>query len=132
MIDCLIAGKLHGRPETKTSKAGKPFTTAKVRAATSDADSIFLNVIAFNDAAQAALQALDDGDAVSLAGTVTPKAWTDHNGTSRPSMDMVAAQVLTAYHVSRKRKAMQPDQNGVKAPHRQQVEPDFDDGETPF
>ncbi len=132
MIDAIVAGKLFGSPETKTAKTGRAFTTAKVRTATAEGESIFINVIAFSDTAQAALQALGDGDAVSLAGTITPKAWTDRNGNTRPAIDMVAAQVMTAYTVSRKRRAMQPDQDDAKAPQRQQVEPDFDDSEMPF
>lgn len=132
MIDAIVAGKLFGSPETKTAKTGRAFTTAKVRAATAEGESIFVNVVAFSDTAQAALQALGDGDAVSLAGTITPKAWTDRNGNTRPALDMVAAQVMTAYTVSRKRRAMQPEQDDAKAPQRQQVEHDFDDSEVPF
>jgi single-stranded DNA-binding protein len=132
MIDAIVAGKLFGSPEAKTAKTGRAFTTAKVRAATAESESIFVSVIAFSDTAQAALQALGDGDAVSLAGTITPKAWTDRQGQTRAGLDMVAAQVMTAYSVSRKRKAMQPDQGEAQAPRRQQVEPDFDETEMPF
>ena len=121
MIDCIVAGKLFGTPQAKTGKSGKPFTVAKVRAATADAETIFVNVVAFSDTAQVALQALGDQDAVSLAGTVTPKVWTDRNGQARPALDMVAAQVMTAYSVTRKRKAMQPEQQEgewQRQPHR--------------
>ena len=106
MIDGLIAGKLQGRPTERTGRAGKPFATAKVRAAGADGESLFVNVIAFDAAPCAALLALDDGDSVTLAGALTPKAWTDREGQARPALDMVAAQVLTAYHVKRKRSAM--------------------------
>jgi single-stranded DNA-binding protein len=66
---------------------------------------VFVNVVAFSESAQAALLALGDGDAVALAGTLTPKAWVDREGQARPALDMVAAQVLTAYQVKRKREA---------------------------
>lgn len=132
MIDAIVAGKLFGSPETKTAKTGRAFTTAKVRAATAEGESIFVNVIAFSDTAQAALQALGAGDACSVAGSIKPTAWTDRSGNARPALDMVAAQVMTAYTVSRKRRAMQPEQDDAKAPQRQQVEPDFDDSEVPF
>ncbi len=49
--------------------------------------------------------ALEDGDAVSMAGTITPKVWTDKDGVAHPALDIVAHQILTAYHVQRKRKA---------------------------
>lgn len=108
MIEGLVAGKVYGKPEQRTGKSGKPFAVAKVRAAVAGGDeaTLFVNVVAFEQAAQAALLALDDGDAVTLAGTLTPKAWTDREGKARPAVDMVAAQVLTAYHLNRKREAV--------------------------
>jgi single-stranded DNA-binding protein len=106
MIEGLVSGKLYGRPEQRTGRSGKPFTVAKVRAAAGDGEGVFVNVLAFSESAQAALLALGDGDAVSLAGTLTPKAWTDREGTARPSLDLVAAQVLTAYGLKRKREAV--------------------------
>ncbi|WP_157270747.1 single-stranded DNA-binding protein [Azohydromonas aeria] len=106
MIEGLIAGKVYGRPEQRVgNNSGKPFVTAKVRAATAGGETLFVNVLAFDAGAQAALLALGDGDAVSLAGTLTPKVWTDREGQARPSLDMVASQVLTAYQVKRKRDA---------------------------
>ena len=110
MIDGLISGKLYGCAESRTGQSGSVFVTAKVRAAGGDGESIFVNVIAFADEAKAALLALDDGDSVALAGTLTPKVWEDKNGATRPALDMVAHAVLTAYHVQRKRKAVQSKQ----------------------
>lgn len=111
MIDALIAGKLHGAPSQKTSKNGNTFTTAKVRVPSGD-DSIFCNVIAFDQDAQGALLALGAGEAVALAGSLKVGTWTARDGTARPSLDMTASQVLTSYHVTRKRKATQPEQEG--------------------
>ncbi len=110
MIDALIQGKLHRQPQERTGKSGKPFVTAKLTAAAGDGESLFVNVIAFDADACRALLALDAGDAVSVSGAVTPKAWTDREGNTRIAVDVVAHQVLTAYHVTRKRKAMQPEQ----------------------
>ena len=106
MIDGLIAGKLYGKPTERTSKTGKPFVVAKVRAATGEGESMFINVIAFDTAPCTALLALGDGDSVALSGSLTPKTWTDKEGNTRPSLDLVAHQVLTTYHVTRKRTAM--------------------------
>ena len=108
MIDALISGKLYGQPTERTSKTGKPFALAKVRAAGGDGESLFVNVIAFDAAPCTALLALGDGDSVALSGSLTPKVWTDKEGNARPGLDLVAHQVLTAYHVTRKRNAMQP------------------------
>ena len=110
MIDGLIAGKVYGKPATRSGASGKTFVTARVRAAGGDGESLFVNVITFSTTAQEALLALDDGDSVALAGALTPKVWTDRNGEARPALDMVAAQVLSAYHVKRKRRAANPDE----------------------
>ena len=122
MIDALIAGKLYGQPKQMTGKAGKPFAIAKVRAAAGEGDALFVNVIAFDPDTVAALLALGDGDSVALAGSLTPKVWTDREGNSRPAVDLVAHQVLTAYHVTRKRKALQKPVD-----QRQGQRPEFDD-----
>ena len=108
MIDALISGKLYGQPTERTSKTGKPFALAKVRAAGGDGESLFVNVIAFDTAPCTALLALGDGDSVAISGSLTPKVWTDKEGNARPGLDLVAHQVLTAYHVTRKRAAVRP------------------------
>ena len=108
MIDALIAGRLHGQPTARTGKSGKPFAVAKVRAAAGDGESLFVSVIAFDEAPCKALLALSDGDSVALSGSLTPKVWTDRDGNTRPSLDLVAHQVLTSYHVTRKRAAVRP------------------------
>jgi single-stranded DNA-binding protein len=94
------------QPAQKIAKTGKPFMVAKVRAHAGDAD-VFVNVIAFGQAACDALLALGDGDAVALAGSLTPKAWTNREGMARPALDLVASQVLSAYQVTRKRRAIE-------------------------
>ena len=133
MIDAILSGRIYGTPAEKTSgKTGKRFVTAKVRAAAGDGESLFVNVIAFDGSVCAGLLALGDGDSVSLSGALTPKVWTDRDGHTRPALDLVAHGLLTSYHVTRKRKAMQPEQEGAKAPRRQQVEPDFDEDVVPF
>ncbi|MFM0501870.1 single-stranded DNA-binding protein [Paraburkholderia caffeinilytica] len=108
MIDGLIGGKVFGKPAARTGQSGKAFVTAKVRAAIGDGDAMFVNVIAFSSVVQEALLALDDGDSIALTGVLTPKVWTDRNGEARPALDMVVHGVLTAYHVQRKRRALQP------------------------
>ena len=104
-IEALILGKLHARAEQRTSKTGRPFITAKVRAAAGEAESVFVNVVAFSETAGAALLALDTGDAVALAGTLKPGAWIDREGNARPSLDLVFAQVMTVYGLKKNRDA---------------------------
>ena len=72
MIDALIAGKLYGTVSQRTTKTGNPFATAKVRVTTVTGEGLFVNVIAFADAAVGALLALSDGDSVAISGELTP------------------------------------------------------------
>ena len=143
MIDALVAGKLHGQPTQRTSKTGKPFAVAKVRVAAGDGESTFISVIAFDDAPCAALLALGDGDSVALSGSLSQKMWTDKEGNTRPSLDLVAHQVLTTYHVTRRRTAMQGAQASQPARQHQRPrddawqaraprQPDLDDGALDF
>jgi single-stranded DNA-binding protein len=112
MIDGLISGRLYGTAQVRTGQHGTHFVTCRVRATAGDSESLFVNVIAFDDIVKDALQALDDGDSVSLAGALTPKVWTDKQGNVKPALDMVAHAVLTAYHVQQKRRAVrgEPDE----------------------
>lgn len=133
MIDALISGKVVGTPTQRTSKNGNRFTLAKVRVPNGE-DAVFCNVICFAEGAQAALLALGDGDAVAMAGSLKVGTWQAKDGTHRPSLDLTATQVLTVYHVTKKRKAMQPEQPPSSAPMQRQTRPgpvadEFDDGE---
>lgn len=116
MIDGLIAGHLVGLAETRQGKNGSSFALAKVKATAGDGDgeSLIVNVIAFAAEAGAALMALDDGDAVALAGALTPKVWTDKQGNTRPALDMVATQVLTSYHAASKQHALAAPQKDAR------------------
>ena len=107
MIDALVGGKLYGKATRRTGNSGKPFVTCKVRTPTTDGDSIFVNVICFDQTVGDSLLALTDGDSVALAGALTPKVYTPTGGDPRPALDLVAHAVMTSYHVKRKREAMQ-------------------------
>jgi single-stranded DNA-binding protein len=95
MIDGLVGGRLFGEAQIRTGQNGKRFVTCKVRATTNDGDTIFVNVIAFDDEVQSKLLALNDADSVALSGAVTPKVWTDKNGLVKPALDMVVVRVLS-------------------------------------
>lgn len=90
-----MAGRLYGDCEQRIDKMGRPFAVAKVRANTAEADPLFVNVIAFEASVCGALVPLRDGDSVALAGSLTPRVWTDKQGMARPALDMVAHRMLT-------------------------------------
>lgn len=96
MIEALVTGKLHGAPEQRLDKTNQPFSVCKVRASLAgDNENVLVNVIAFDADACAALLDMHDGDGISLAGTITPRVWTDKQGNTRPVLDMVAHRVLS-------------------------------------
>lgn len=131
MIDALISGRLHSKPVERVGHSGKPFAVAKVRAALADGESVFVSVICFDADVCHALMVLDAGDSVALSGELRPKVWTDQGGTVKPALDLVAHAVLSAYHVTRKRKAS----SKAKAAQEQRGEPVqgfIDDGEMDF
>ncbi len=100
MIDGLVAGRLMGDASRRVDKAGRTYMVARVLARNKADEEFIVNVIAFDETACGALLALADGDALSLAGALTPKVWTDKQGVVRPSLDMVATRVLTAHHAA--------------------------------
>jgi single-stranded DNA-binding protein len=94
MIEGLISGHLLGLAETRQGKNDSSFTLAKVKANTSEADPIIVNVITFSAEASSTLMELNDGDALALSGSLTPKVWTDKQGNTRPALDMIATKIL--------------------------------------
>ena len=102
----------------------KPFVTAKVRVSVTAEESLFVSVITFSQTIIPALLALDAGDSVSLSGTLTPKVWD-----GKPALDLVAHGILTAYHVTRKRKAVaepEPSTGQYERDYQPDSPPNFD------
>lgn len=108
MIDAIVTGRLAADPKAGQSQNGNAYATARVWVPMGD-DRLNVSVIAFNTDTVAALLALTVGDAVALVGELTPKVWTDKTGTAKPAADMKAHALLTPYHITRKRRAMQAD-----------------------
>ena len=101
MIDALVAGRLMGDASRRVDKANRAYIVARVLARNKADEEFIVNVIAFDDAPCAALLALADGDALSLAGALTPKVWTDKQGMHRPSLDLIATRVMSVGDASR-------------------------------
>ena len=112
MIDALIAGRLMGEASRRVDKTGRSFIVARVLARNKTDEEFIVNVIAFDGGPCAALLELRDGEALSLSGPITPKVWTDKQGNHRPSLDLIATQVMTSYDVGRQAAA-------AGAPHLQ-------------
>ena len=61
--------QLFREPEQRTSKAGKPFVIATIRAKDGEAAQ-WWKVLAFAETVRAELLRLDDGDAISAQGSL--------------------------------------------------------------
>ncbi|MDD3328787.1 MAG: single-stranded DNA-binding protein [Zoogloea sp.] len=104
MIRALIVAELANTPQERTGKIGKPFALARVSVPQGEEGRIFCSVIAFNDDAVARLLQLKAGASVALAGTLKVSTWQAKDGTTRPSLDLVADEVATTTPRPRKRK----------------------------
>lgn len=92
MIRVLVSGRLYGRPETRTGKAGKPFTTAKLSIDTGEEHRTWASAIAFGKEAER-LAGLKDGDAVSVAGRAKLEAYEAKDGAPRASLSIVVGEI---------------------------------------
>jgi hypothetical protein len=108
MIDGLVSGRLVGSAQARTGQNGRRFVTAKMRVPASDGGALFASIITFSESTGDALLALNDGDSVALSGSVVPKIWEDRHGDARIGLDVTAHAAVTAYHVRRKRRDVQP------------------------
>lgn len=89
MIRALITGSLYGDPQARTSQAGKPFVTAKVRADGKNGESLWCSVIAFGEQADRLLT-LGNGAALAVSGKAELSSYTDKQGEPRAGLSVVA------------------------------------------
>jgi single-stranded DNA-binding protein len=111
MLDALIAGKIYGTVVERTSKGGNRFVTGKLKAAMRD-ESVFVNFISFREHVCAALLELADGASIAVSGELKVATYTAKDGTVKPSLDLTVHEILTEFHVSRRRKAMAAKDSG--------------------
>jgi hypothetical protein len=97
MIDGLIAGRLAGSAELREGKNQSKFAVAKVKATGGDGEAVVINVIAFVAEVCDELLSREDGDAIALVGSLSPKVWSDKQGNTKPALDMVASKVMSGY-----------------------------------
>jgi single-stranded DNA-binding protein len=121
---CLLCGILHRNPTLRTGKeSGHAFMTALLRCETGE-NTLWANVAAFDESAQAELLRLKTGDAVSIQGGMKVSIF-EKNGEHRASLDVVASQV-TALRRIKPQKGGQDAQGGGEGPMASRS-PAFDD-----
>ena len=115
-LDVLAQGKLLRPPEQRTASTGRPYALAAVAISMDGDAEIVATVFAFRSEAQAALLALDKGDAVAVAGRGKVSVYQPAQGEPRPNLSITADVVTTAYHVRRKRQAQEADDGADDRP----------------
>jgi hypothetical protein len=91
----LVSGEIFRAAKQQTSKAGKVFTTATMKAASVDAsNSEFWSVLAFSDTAQTELLRLAVGEKLSAQGGLKLETFTRDDGEVRISRTIFANAIL--------------------------------------
>ena len=90
----LITGQLYGDPQARTSQAGKPFTTAKVRADGKDGAVLWISIVAFGDLADRLLT-MKANTALALSGKLEVSAYTAKDGTPAAGLSVVCDELAT-------------------------------------
>ena len=92
MIRALITGSLYGDPQARTSQAGKPFVTAKVRADGKNGESVWCSIIAFGELAER-LATLPAGAALAVSGKAEVSGWLDKQGEPKAGLSVVVDEI---------------------------------------
>jgi single-stranded DNA-binding protein len=111
----LVSGSLFRAPEQRTSKAGKPFVAATLKAKDGETAQ-WWKVLAFSESAQAELMRLTDGDALSVQGALKVEEY-EKEGQNRVSLGVIADHAL-ALRQSPLRSLRQAQDQDTRAPLR--------------
>lgn len=104
MLSVLLEGTLSATPSVRTSTRGTTYTTAQMRVAGEDGETVWCSIIAFHREAAEGLAALSSGDAVAVAGHAVISRW-EKDGEHRAGLKVTATRVLTVYQAGQRRKA---------------------------
>jgi len=113
-IHVLVTGILHKDAVSRVSQNGSHYATCSVRVE-QDGQTVWANVICFDEAAQAELLRLSGGDALSIQGKASPKVYMKDDE-ARPSLQVTASSVLPLKpkYEPKSRPAAQPAQTRPK------------------
>ncbi|MGO9773885.1 MAG: single-stranded DNA-binding protein [Roseiarcus sp.] len=129
-VHVLVSGALYHAPESRTSKAGKPFVTATIRAKDGDTTQ-WWKVLAFSESAGAELLRLGDGDAVSVQGVLRVETYCDKDGETKISLTCIADAVLPLRPAPKSR-TKDPAPSSKSSPDRDRLDRHGDPGPDEF
>ncbi|MCO5099220.1 MAG: single-stranded DNA-binding protein [Rhodocyclaceae bacterium] len=111
MIGALVSGTLVADPVERSTREGKPFTTATLRVPAGE-DAIFIGVAAFDPVAAGRLAQMRKGGMAAAAGLLEQTTWTGKDGAERTGWRLTASEILTAYAATRKRRSAEEGGDG--------------------
>jgi Single-strand binding protein family len=104
MIAALVTGSLFRAPEQRTSKAGRPFVTATIKAKDGDG-FLFVRLVVFSESASAELMRLSDGESLSAQGSFKAEIYRPEGGEPKLSLSIVADKILALRQPPKEREA---------------------------
>lgn len=96
MIRALVTGELRADPQQRVAKNGNPFALARLSVPMGDQGRISCSLIAFEAEAVRRMMQMRAGAQVAAAGALKVGTYTAADGTSRPSLDLVADEVASS------------------------------------
>ena len=108
MIRALATGTLYGSPQTRTSAAGKPYVTGKLRADAKDGSGVWCSLIAFGEVGER-LATLPQGAAVAVSGRCEVSAWINREGEAAGGLSLVVDELATLKGRPRPPRPRQPE-----------------------
>ncbi len=118
-IRALVIGTLHGEPKLCTSKQGRAYATAKMKADGKDGAVCWCSVIVFDEEQAERLAGLNSGDSVAVSGSASMSIWKD-----KVWFELKADGVLPLKKSKRKRR---PDKEPPPASTRGEPFDDLDE-----
>jgi Single-strand binding protein family len=123
----LVTGVLFRDPKQLTSKSGRVFVSATVRAKDGDAVQ-WWRISGFNDTVRAALMDARDGESISAQGVLKVETYLAENGDARLSLGLIAYDVMPLRRAKKSKPAAPRQSNDRRAPP---LAPEYDD-QIPF
>jgi single-stranded DNA-binding protein len=102
VIDALVTGKLIKDPVELTGKTGQPFTRFMLNTPSKEGAYVLITGVAFGDVAER-IARLHKGDALSVAGELSPTEWTDREGVEKHGLNVVVSAALSVYDIKKRR-----------------------------
>ncbi len=118
----MVAGRLFRAPESKTSKAGKAFTLAKLKEGEGEG-VVWWELLAFGETAAADLMKLRAGDGIAVNGAFRAEVYIGRDGQARLQHKLFVDNVISTRKAPRRSR----DQAEAAGPR-----PSADDDDLPF